>query len=467
MEDLGLLGLLEGQEGLADAVDVGLGQLAVLLAQVLAQRLVPLGGVDELHLAPPVRGLAVAEHPDVGGDAGVVEHVQRQGDDGLEPVVLDDPAADVALALAGVAGKQRGAVVHLGDAAAELRVLLHLAEHVGQEQHLAVAGAGEQRVLGIARVLDDEARVPHALLAAHALQVALPALAVGRIAEHKVELAGRKGVVGQRRVLRPADDVVGRVALALEQQVGLADGIGLGVDLLAVEVGGDLLAVLLGELQQRLLGHGQHAAGAASAVVEQVGARLDLVGDGQEDQLGHQPHGVAGGPVLARLLVVLLVEAAHQLLKDGAHGVVVQAGVLDRAVAVQHRLGAEVDGGVEELFDQRAQRIGLGQPRDLVAELEVLEDILHVGRKAVEVGFKVGPELLLAGARPQVAQREVGGVVEGLSRRLAQGLVLVDDPGLVEQVFMSSTACLVGSSTASRRRSTVMGRMTSRYLPRT
>ena len=32
---------------------------------------------------------------------------------------------------------------------------------------------------------------------------------------------------------------------------------------------------------------------------------------------------------------------------------------------------------------------------------------------------------------------------------------------------MSSTACLVSSRTASRRRSTVMGRMTSRYLPRT
>ena len=32
---------------------------------------------------------------------------------------------------------------------------------------------------------------------------------------------------------------------------------------------------------------------------------------------------------------------------------------------------------------------------------------------------------------------------------------------------MSSTACFVGSSTASRRRSTIIGRITSRYLPRT
>ena len=185
-----------------------------------------------MHLALAVLGLAVGEHPDVGGDAGVVEHVERERDDRLQPVVLDDPAADVALALAGVAGEERAAVVHLGDAAAERGALLHLGELVGEEEHLAVAGAGDQGVLGIAGVLDEEARVAHVLLAAHALQVGLPALAVGRVGEHEVELAGREGVVCERGVLGAAHDVVGRLALPLQQQVGLADGVGLGVDLL-------------------------------------------------------------------------------------------------------------------------------------------------------------------------------------------------------------------------------------------
>src|SRR5690606_26572846 len=108
------------EEGVADALDVLGGELAVLLAEVLAQRLVPARRVDELHAASAVLGLAVREHPDVGRDAGVVEHVERQGDDRLQPVVLEDPAADVALALAGVAGEERAAVVYLGDAAAEL-----------------------------------------------------------------------------------------------------------------------------------------------------------------------------------------------------------------------------------------------------------------------------------------------------------------------------------------------------------
>ena len=143
---------------------------------------------------------------------------------------------------------------------------------------------------------------------------------------------------------------------------------------------------------------------------------------GQEDQVRHQLDGIARRPVLAGLLVVLLVEPADQLLEDRAHGVVVEAGMLDRAVAVQDRVRAEVDRRVEELLDQRAERVGLGEARDLVAELEVLEDVLDVRREAVEVGLEVGLELLLAGAGTQVAQREVRGVVEGLAGGLRRAL---------------------------------------------
>ena len=39
----------------------------------------PLGGVNELDVPLAMFGLAVGEHPDVGGDAGVVEHVERAG----------------------------------------------------------------------------------------------------------------------------------------------------------------------------------------------------------------------------------------------------------------------------------------------------------------------------------------------------------------------------------------------------
>ena len=78
----------------------------------------PFGGVYELDFASAVGGFAVGEHPDVGGDAGVVEHVQGQGDYGFKPVVFYDPATDVAFALAGVAGEEGASVVDFGYAAA-------------------------------------------------------------------------------------------------------------------------------------------------------------------------------------------------------------------------------------------------------------------------------------------------------------------------------------------------------------
>src|SRR5438270_368787 len=84
----------EIEEGAADALDMLGCELAVLLAQVLAERLERLGTVDELYVAVAVCGLPVRQHPDVGRDASVVEEVERQRDDGIKPVVLDEPAAD-------------------------------------------------------------------------------------------------------------------------------------------------------------------------------------------------------------------------------------------------------------------------------------------------------------------------------------------------------------------------------------
>ena len=90
-----------------------------------------------------------------------------------------------------------------------------------------------------------------------------------------------------------------------------------------------------------------------------------------------------------------------------------------RTVGVQDRRRAQVDVGGGEFLDQRAEGVGPGQAGDLVAEFEVVEDVLDVGREAVEIGFEVGGKLLAAGTRPQVAQGESGGVVEGLAGGLA------------------------------------------------
>ena len=179
------------------------------------------------------------------------------------------------------------------------------------------------------------------------LEVDLPALAVGGIREHEIELAGWESVGGEGGAVL---DVVGLDALALEDEVGLADGVGLGVDLLAVEVDRRRPAPLGGELRQRLLRDRQHPAGAACAVVDEVGAGQDLFSNRLEDETGHELHHVARGEVLAGLLVILLVEAAYELFEERAHGVVVQALQAHGAVAVRDGLGAEVYRAVQEFF---------------------------------------------------------------------------------------------------------------------
>ena len=85
-----------------------------------------------------------AQHPDVRRNAGVVEHVERQSDDRLEPVVFDDPAADIALALTRIAGEERRAVMHFSDAAAVRRRAFHFAQQIDEEHQLAVAGARDE-----------------------------------------------------------------------------------------------------------------------------------------------------------------------------------------------------------------------------------------------------------------------------------------------------------------------------------
>ena len=72
------------------------------------------------------------------------------------------------------------------------------------------------------------------------------------------------------------------------------------------------------------------------------------------------------------------LKAPDQLLEDRAHPVVIQAGLFDRPVAMEDRMGTQVHVRREELLDQCAESVGLGQAGDLVPELELLQDVLDV-----------------------------------------------------------------------------------------
>jgi hypothetical protein len=106
--------------------------------------------------------------------------------------------------------------------------------------------------------------------------------------------------------------------------------------------------------------------------------------------------------------------------------------MLHRAVSVQHGLRAEIDRGIEELFDKCAERVGPRELGDLVAEFEVVQNFLHVWREAIEIGLEVCLQLRLARAIAQVAQGKARRVVERLSCGLPKRGVLIGDSRLVE-----------------------------------
>ncbi len=68
-----------------------------------------------MNLASPVGAFIGCEDPDVGRDARVVEELVGERDDGFEPVILDYPAADAALAALSASRKERRAVEDNGE----------------------------------------------------------------------------------------------------------------------------------------------------------------------------------------------------------------------------------------------------------------------------------------------------------------------------------------------------------------
>ena len=379
----GFLAKLAKQPG--DVVDVGGAQFLAFAAQAFAHFLPEAGGVDELHLALAGGRLAVADDPDVGADAGVVEHVRRQGDDGLHEVVFEDVAADFAFAAAGTAGEERGTVEDDAEAAAAVAGGAHLRQQVQEEEQGAVADARQAGAEASVVALFGE------LLADEGLDF-FPLDPEGRIGQGVVEdLAGQ--AVGGEGV---AEDDVGDV-LALDEHVRLADGVGLGVQLLAVH---DQAGVRV-DLGQVLAGHAEHAAGAGGGVVE--AAHHARPGQGfivlDEEQVHHQANHLARGEVLPGGLIGELGKLADQLLEHRAHP------------GIAHHLRVQVD--VRELLGDQIEQTGLGEAVDLQVELEALEDVPHRRRKRLDVGAQVLADVVLVAH--QLFQVERRGVVEELA----------------------------------------------------
>ena len=241
--------------------------LAALGAQALAQQGPERRGVDELDLAAPLGPFPVREHPDVGGDARVVEELLGQCYQRFEQIVLENPAANLTLTAAGVAGEERRPVHDDRHPRTALGGLLDVREHVLQEQELPVADPRQARpeAPGCAPVV----------LVLYGVVIALPVLAVGWIGDHVIEGASAacrsfESVLPKRMfsASRPSSDFMKRSDLQMAKVSGFTSWPNRWVSASGIHGIAAAFAVTYLAGGDVLLGDGEHAARAAARVVD-------------------------------------------------------------------------------------------------------------------------------------------------------------------------------------------------------
>lgn len=391
-----------------DQLPAGIGDVVALGADALAARLKAVAGVNKLYLARAVGGLILAEHPDVGGDAGVHEHIGGKLDDAVQPVVFQNILPDVAGPAAGVAAEQGRAVLDNGH----LALVCQLGKTV---QH--------KKLLTIADFWKTGGKTPHLApggLGFHRFLLPLPVDAEGRVGDDVLE--GESGeLIFRQSITEP--HIVG--IAAPDHHVCLGDGKGGGVELLP-EAGYLNVAV---QLVDALLHAAQHLAGAHGHIVNGHAAGVE-VGFGQQ-QVGHQVDDIPAGEVGSGFLAKALGEPPHQVLKDVA---AIHGTDLVRAKIALLRA---------ELLDNEVEGVALHHPLDDVVKVELCQHVLCVGRKAGQVIPEVGLNVV------RVCQQGLKGEPAGVIELVAGGFLqkAVDDLQLF-YLFVGIQHCLMGGQQA-------------------
>ena len=329
----------------------------------------------------PFLGLVFREDPHVGGNPGIVEQLIGQGHDGLDQIVFQHVAPDFALPAAGVSGKQRRAVQDDGDSA----VLLRLGDQVLQKQQLAIADARQagheaRAVLGLEFLL-------------HQGLVRLPFVAERGIGDRQIELFALQLVVGQRVAFV---DVAG--VFAQHEHFGPADGVGFRVAVLPEQAD-----ALVGAQQflEFALGHRQHAAGAAAAVInaDDLAGFLQFLGTLGHHQVHAQLDHFAGGIVVARLGIGLV--GADDFLEHIAH---------------RKRVGGfRMEVHRRKRLDHLEQQSFFDHEFDFFAELQAFHDFRDVFGIGANEFQEVGAQIVA------VAHQVLEGHAFGIEKRHAAG----------------------------------------------
>ena len=338
-----------------------------------------------------MHGLALGQHPDVSGNAGIVEQVGGQLHNGFHKIPVDEVAADFRRTTAGIAGKQRGAVLDNGHAAGAVLQLFHAVEH---KQHLSIRNGGQA---GAEPTIIAEFRFGF-----HLRFLAFPVNTEGRVGDDIIELVAAERIIAQGVAVFHARSVA-----ALDEHICLSDGVGFGIELLPEAGQSGIAAHILQPLGQAA----QHLRSAHCHIIGRLGAALgsDFLLFGGDEQLGHQVNNVPAGEVGTSLLVVGFGEFADQLFKNVAH------------VGGGNFLRGHIALAGIELLQGDVEDTALDHQLDRVGKVEVLNDVLDIGGKALKIGFKVALHVVRLCHQP--CKIEVAGVVEVVAGNAAEDAV--------------------------------------------
>ncbi len=118
IEDFAISTFRKGSIKLAQGGDLvrfarfAIPNLVALVAQAAAHLLIEGDAVDELHLALAFRCFAVAQNPNIGENARVIEQLVRQGDNCFQEILFDNRLPDIAFPAARPTRKERRAIKH-------------------------------------------------------------------------------------------------------------------------------------------------------------------------------------------------------------------------------------------------------------------------------------------------------------------------------------------------------------------
>ena len=275
--------------GLHDQGAAFVGDIVPLGADAFAPGLEAVAGVDELDLTGAAGGLILGADPDIGRNAGVHELISAELDDGVQPVVFEDIAADLAGAALRVAGEEGRTVLDNRH----FPVGGQLGQAVQDEELLAV---GDLRETG-----GKAAELAPGVFLLDGFLLPLPVDAEGRVRNAVLEGIAGELIVGEGI----AETHIVRIPAA-DHHIGLGDGEGAGVELLAEA--GDLDVAV--QVVDALLHTGEHLAGAHGHIVDG-----DVAGMGQirvgEQEIGHEINDIPAGEMGPGFLAEGLGEAAH------------------------------------------------------------------------------------------------------------------------------------------------------------